>query len=203
MTIHAVIIDLGGVLLRTEDRTPRALLSKRLGMTYAELSRLVFDSETAQLATVGKIPVQAHWDYIRGALQLSPEEFQQVPSLFWGGDRLDTDLVDYIRSLRPRYKTAMLSNAWGDLRQVIEQRWKITDAFDELIISAEVGLAKPDPRIYRLALDRLKATPPEAVFVDDFLENVEAARGVGLHAIHYENPAQTRAELEQLLKKDD
>jgi HAD superfamily hydrolase (TIGR01509 family) len=71
-----------------------------------------------------------------------------------------------------------------------------------VIISAEVGLAKPDPRIYQLALERLGVDPPEAVFVDDFLRNVEAARAAGLHAVHFKGPEQARAELEQLLAQE-
>jgi putative hydrolase of the HAD superfamily len=107
--------------------------------------------------------------------------------------------VDFLRSLRPRYKTALLSNAWGNLREVLDREWHVLDAFDQVIISAEVGLMKPDERIFSLALERLGVTPGEAVFVDDFAHNVEAARLVGLHAIHFRNAEQARAEVEQLL----
>ena len=108
-------------------------------------------------------------------------------------------LIDYIRALRPRYKTALLSNAWDDLRGVLVDEWGIADAFDELVISAEVGLAKPDARVYLLTLERLGVAPAEAVFVDDFLHNVEGAQAVGIHAIHFQDSNQARTELEALL----
>jgi putative hydrolase of the HAD superfamily len=85
------------------------------------------------------------------------------------------------------------------MRQVLTERWKIADAFDELIISAEVGIAKPDPRIYHLALERLGVAAGEAVFVDDFLENIDAAQALGLHTVHFRNPDQARTELDHLL----
>lgn len=197
--IRAVIFDLGGVLVRTDDRTPRAKLADRLSITYDELSSLVFDNPSAQQATLGLLGVPEHWEAVRASLGLSPQDFQSVKDEFWAGDALDTELVDFVRSLRPRYQTALLSNAWGNLRDVLEHEWKILDAFDQVIISAEVGLMKPDERIYHLAVERLGVTPSEAVFVDDFSENVEGARAAGLHAIHFRSADQARAEVEQLL----
>jgi putative hydrolase of the HAD superfamily len=76
---------------------------------------------------------------------------------------------------------------------------KIDDAFDQLIISAEVGIMKPDARIYQLALEKLGVAPAEAVFVDDFAVNIEGARAVGMYAIQFTRPDQTVEELKKLL----
>ena len=198
-SIRAVIFDLGGVLVRTEDRAPRDNLAARLGMNYMELSDLVFDNESARQATLGQISTDQHWEAVRTTLGLLPETFSVVREEFWAGDALDTSLVDFLRALRPRYQTALLSNAWNDLRGVLERELKILDAFDQVIISAEVGLVKPDERIFRLALERLGVAPREAVFVDDFSENIDGARAIGLHAIHFRSADQARVEIERLL----
>lgn len=199
MVIKAVIFDLGGVLVRTEDRGPRMQLAEQLGKTYDELSALIFDSPSAQQAQLGEITTPQHWIAVRKTLELSPTEFLDVPEDFWGGDTLDRTLVDYLRGLRPGYKTALLSNAWDDLRLIIEDYWHIDDAFDEMIISAEVGLVKPDARIYQLAISRLGVDPSEAVFLDDFPENVIGARKVGLQAIDFKDRDQALADLNHLL----
>lgn len=200
MIIRAIIWDLGGVLVRTENYHPRQRLADGVGMTRLDLENLVFSGPSGGRAQRGEISVDEHWENIGRTLNLSPEELTAFQDAFWGGDRLDTALVDYIRSLRNSYHTALLSNAFSDLRDAITQHWKIEDAFDEIIISAEVGITKPDPRIYRLALDRLGVAPPEAVFIDDFLHNVEAAQAAGLHAIRFQNPEQARRDLEQILE---
>lgn len=199
MAIQAVIFDFGGVLVRTEDRAPRQELADRLGMTYQELNDLIFESEPAQRATVGEITTQERWEILRAELGLPADEFPQVPKEFFGGDVLDEALIDYIRDLRPRYKTALLSNAMDYLRDVVINEWKIADAFDEMIISAEEGVAKPDAGIYELTLERLNVAPSEAVFVDDFPRNIEGARAVGMHAIHFQDSKQARADLDGLL----
>jgi epoxide hydrolase-like predicted phosphatase len=199
MPIRAVIFDMGGVINRSMDETPRRLLAERLGVPVDSLYKLVFDSESARRASVGEISVIDHWQAVQAALNVPPAEMGGVQAQFWQGDQVDYALVDYIRSLRGRYKVAMLSNAWDDLRTVLSERWKIADAFDEIIISAEVRLAKPDARIYQLALERLGVSAGEAVFVDDFSRNIAAAQELGLHTVHFHSPEQARAELESLL----
>jgi epoxide hydrolase-like predicted phosphatase len=199
MAIKAVIFDFGGVLMRTEDQTPRRELSNRLDLKMERLYGLIFDSQSASKATLGEISVDQHWENVRLGLGLTLEEFPEVRRLFWAGDRLDADLVGKIRSLRPRYKTALLSNAWSDLRRYLEDEWKIADAFDELIISAEAGMAKPEPEIFRLALSRLCVQPDQVVFVDDFPANIEAAQALGLNTVHFRSADQAAAELDLLL----
>jgi len=199
MTIRAIIWDLGGVILRTEDRTPRLRLARRFGMTYDELDRLVFESQSSQLATVGLIDETGHWESVSKTLNIPGEEISTFQASFFDGDRIDTKLLDTIRSFRPRYRTGLLSNAWSDLRKYIENKWNISEVFDDIIISAEVGLAKPDQRIYQLAIDRLGVTAEEAVFIDDVLGNVEGARAAGLSAIKFLNPPQVQEDLEKLL----
>ena len=199
MSIRAVIFDLGGVLVRTENRVPRTQLAVRLGLTYDELSALVFDSQSSHQAMKGEITTAEHWEAIHKTLGVSKKDFLQVPLEFWGGDALDEDLIKYLRNLRPHYKTALLSNAWDDLRQMIEEIWKIDDAFDQILISAEVGLVKPDRLIYERIISDLGVKPAEAVFVDDFPQNVEAAKAAGLEAIHFLVPDQALEDLQSLL----
>jgi epoxide hydrolase-like predicted phosphatase len=72
--------------------------------------------------------------------------------------------------------------------------------FEDMIFSAEGGLAKPDRRIYELALDRLHVLPAEAVFVDDVHENVEAAQAIGMAGVRFVSTEQTIADIEQYLE---
>ncbi len=201
MNIRAVIWDLGGVIVRTEDKQPRTALAERCGLTYAEIDELVFNSESGVLAATGKISERAHWEEVCRKLNIPAEQVEEVQEAFWGGDRVDARLVEYIRSLRPKYQTALLSNAWTSLRDYLTDHWRIIDAFDHVFISAERGLAKPARDIYQLVVDEMGIAPQEGVFVDDFAVNIEAARAAGLHTVHFRNTEQAIAEVEQLLKR--
>jgi epoxide hydrolase-like predicted phosphatase len=199
MAIKAVIWDVGGVLVRTEDYRSREQLALSLGMDRLELEELVYGLESGRRAQLGEIPLDDHWNNVLQALNLKSEKLRDFQEGFWGGDRLDVELIEYIRSLRANYKTGLLSNAFSDLRRMAEDVWKFADAFDEMIISAEVGLMKPDARIYKLAADQLGIEPSEAVFLDDFTHNVAGAQAVNMHAVHFKNPAQAKRDLGAIL----
>jgi len=203
MTIRAVFWDMGGVLLRTQDQSGREQWQRRLQLPAGELERRVFESETARLATVGQADEAQIWGDLARSFGLNESERDQLAADFFAGDRIDQELVAFIRSLRPRLKTGVISNAWPGIRHYLEQVWRVADAFDTLVISAEVGLAKPDPAIYKLALDRLQVDASQSVFVDDFEINVLGAREVGMQAIHFRTAEQARADLERLLQSMD
>jgi putative hydrolase of the HAD superfamily len=198
MTIRAVYFDLGGVIVRTEFQAPRQHLAERFGREYDDLVKLVFDSETALQATVGLISEDEHWAAVARRLHLQESEIQAVRDEFFAGDVTDLRLLDFMRGLRQQHKVGLISNAWSGLRPWIIDK-KFEDVFDALIISAEVRMAKPDPGIFRIALEKLDVAPAEAVFLDDFPANVAGARAVGMHAIHFTQPGQALAELDQIL----
>src|SRR5690606_39274721 len=110
------------------------------------------------------------------ALRLSPPELAQCRTEFWAGDYLDKGLVSLIHRLRPRYKTGILSNAWSNARDNFARLFGLDRVVDAIVISAEEKIAKPDPRIYRLAAERLGVEPAQAVFIDDVAENIDGAR---------------------------
>ena len=88
------------------------------------------------------------------------------------------------RRLRPAYRTAVLSNADGSLRDRLRERG-IHDLFDAVVSSAEEGVAKPEAEIYRRAADRIGLPPESCVFVDDADANVRAAEELGMKGIVY------------------
>jgi FMN phosphatase YigB (HAD superfamily) len=127
--LKAVIFDFGGVLVRTEDRTPRRELAKGLGMSYAEIDQLVFSSLSGKQAALGLISALQHWEEIGQNLRLTPTELKDFRSRFFAGDRLDWELIEAIRKWRGRYQIALLSNAWDDLRNYLQGTWHIMDHF--------------------------------------------------------------------------
>jgi HAD superfamily hydrolase (TIGR01509 family) len=190
---------MGGVLLRSESEEGRRKWEKRLGLAKRELAHVVFENPVAGLATVGRASTDEVWAEVRRQLALDPASLAELREDFFAGDAFDVDLLAYIRALRPRYKTGLISNAWPEARSVTRLCLNAT-TFDHIVFSGEEGVAKPGAEIYLRALARLGVRPQEAVFVDDVLINVEAARAVGMAGIQFLNPAQVRAELEVLLR---
>jgi putative hydrolase of the HAD superfamily len=96
---------------------------------------------------------------------------------------------------RAGLRTGLLSNSWGD----IYPRHLFPELFDAVVISAEVGMRKPEERIFRLAAEVLGLEPAQCVFIDDIRDNVAAAQAVGLVGVHHRTARETRQQLAGLL----
>jgi len=107
----------------------------------------------------------------------------------------DDTVLDVVRQARSAgVRTALLSNSWAN--EYPRDRWH--DVFDELVISGEVGMRKPEPRIFEYTASVLGVPLAECVFVDDELVNVTAARALGITAIHCTDRSDTAAQLQRL-----
>lgn len=197
--IRAVFWDVGGVIVRTHDWGGRRRWEKQIGLQPHELERIVFRGEMGKRAAIGHANADDVWTWVLNHLGLLESDRHSLQRDFFEGDRVDEELVAFIRSLRSTYLMGVISNAWPEIRHWLENEWQIADAFDHIVLSAEVGMAKPDPRIFHLALDGLEVSPIESVFIDDFEENIKAAKEIGMRAVLFRDPEQIITELRQLL----
>jgi FMN phosphatase YigB (HAD superfamily) len=187
MAIRAVYFDIGGVLLRTENPEPRREWERRLGLEPGGLVRIVFDNPVALESTVGRATEDDVWAEIGRTLRLSARDLMELRGDFFAGDRWDEDLLAFIRQLRSRIRTGIISNGWLGWQQEMA-KYVNPAAFDAIVISGVEKCRKPDEAIYRLALQRLRMAPEEALFFDDFQENVDGARRIGMHAERFTGP---------------
>jgi putative hydrolase of the HAD superfamily len=196
--VQAVCWDMGGVLLRTFDWRRRRMWERRLRLPPGSLEREVFDGPASRLAMLGRATSADVWQEVARVHALSDDDARTLRADFFAGDRLDDELLAYIASLRPAIRTVLISNAWPDVRLALGEAGT-TAFFDEIVISAEVGAAKPDALIYKVALDRLRLPAQAAAFVDDMPPNLEAARAIGMHAVLFNGTRRTIEAVEGLL----
>ena len=185
MPIRAIIFDFGGVITNMRWDVARALEEEHK-LERNTLLRTLYDADDWRSIEVGEGEI----DVWREAAHRRLEEAagQSMPFLHeqW---RQSWHLIDeniaLIQTLRPPYRTSILSNADLTLEERMRGMGDLHLYFDDIICSAVVGLAKPDPRIYQLAAERLRLPPEECVFIDDLERNVEAARQAGMSAVHF------------------
>lgn len=197
--VKAVVFDMGGVFVQTKDKNPRTRLAERFGMSYEALSLLVFQSETAQLATVGAIDESVHWAFIAEQLNLNDTEMVKFWDDFWGGDQLDQELFTFTKTLKADYALGLLSNAWNSARDLLTRKFGFLEIFDVSVFSAEVRMAKPDPQFYQWMLDELRVDAGETIFVDDFIENIQTAQELGFKTVHFTQTSQVIEEIKIIL----
>lgn len=115
-----------------------------------------------------------------GISKLDSQTPEAVREEWLGLALINTELVAFITELHTHHKIALCSNAPTPFLREILQKNNLESLFDVIVISSEVRLAKPDPAIYELTLERLGVTPEEAIFTDDSTNNVAAAEALGI-----------------------
>ncbi|NMB62231.1 MAG: HAD family phosphatase [Chloroflexi bacterium] len=185
MDIKAVIFDMGGVFIRTPDLSARKKMAEKLGMNVQKLNDLFFKSPIAIEAEKGLVTREKLLQYTLQQLGGSQPDVEAFVAEFFSRDEEDQELVQLVRSLKPHYKLALLSNAFEGTRQWMQERFTFLHLFEISIFSYEVGMRKPDEQIYRLVLDKLQVEPQQALFVDDFKENIEGAQRLGIQTVWY------------------
>ena len=183
--INAVIFDVGGVLVRTSNRENRLKWENQLGLEELQSEEIVFNSDVGTKAQMGQIGDKELWSWVGRRLDLNSEQLLRFRQDFWSGDVLDEELIAFIRSLRSRYQTAIISNATLALRQTLTEIYPIESAFDLIICSAEEKIMKPNLEIYRRTLKKLGIEPRQSIFIDDSEVNIQAAQSLGMSAILY------------------
>lgn len=151
----------------------------------------------------GEIAFQDYWDdlLVRAEAAGVTLDTAQMAG-FYGRLSVHEEMVDRVRSLRRQgYRTALVTNNVREFGEAWRSKLPLDDLFDTVVDSCEIGMRKPNPRIYLHALELLGGVAPErAVFLDDAPGNVAGAEAAGLHAILVSSYEQALEQLEQLLQ---
>ena len=199
MVIRAVVFDIGGVLEITPDLGVTQLWEARLRLPAGELNQRMGDAWVG--GGIGAITEDDVHQAITDRLGLDGQQLAAFMADVWREylGTANTELIEYARRLRPRYRTGILSNSFVGAREREQAAYGFEDLVDEIVYSHEAGMTKPDPRVYALICARLDVRAQETVFLDDKDMCVDGAREAGLHAVLYQDNAQAIAEIEKLL----
>lgn len=205
--IRAVLFDLHGVLTSSPWAT-LASVGTGAGKTQEEVLAVMLgdyatdDDHPWHRLERGEIGLG---EYLPAVMALAAEaqvelDFNQLRGF---NERIvvHDDVVARVRSLRTEgYRTAVVTNNIREASAGWRALFPVDELFDVVVDSSDVGVRKPNPAIFTIALDRLGGlAPEEAVFLDDAPGNVEGARRAGLHAIHVDDVAAALRELDALL----
>jgi HAD superfamily hydrolase (TIGR01509 family) len=202
MTIRAIVFDIGGVLeitpptgwverWETQLHLPPGGLDEQLGDVW----------RSGSLGTISEAEVERRTGAILGLEQPQLAAFMaDLWDEYLGSP--NAELIAYFASLRPRYQTALLSNSFVGARHKEQQRYRFGDLCDLIVYSHEVGIEKPERRIYELTCARLGVQPDEVLFLDNYEPFVAGAQALGIRAIHFQNTAQATAAIQACLGED-
>lgn len=209
--LDAAVFDLGGVLT-TPVLESFADFEKDLGLRPGELVRTFREhysrtdgASDFHLLETGQITEAEYYGRLGarlgelGSTIAMPSDPAEVRKKLWGRIRRNDEMIEAATRIAEHYKVALLTNnvkEWGGWREFYP-----THVFEVVVDSSEVGMRKPDPRIYRLTCERLGVAPGRAAFVDDIEDNVVGARNVGLVGITFTTTGEVIDRLRPLFPK--
>jgi epoxide hydrolase-like predicted phosphatase len=207
--LKALIFDFGGVLtsplvnsmdsfVESDGIDPdsfRTAMREWLGLSYST------DAEESPVHALerGEVEVPEFERQLAARLTTMdgrPVEAEGLLTRMFAGFGLEPQMAEALKHAKAAgLTTALLSNSWG--LDYPRESWD--QMFDVVVISGEVGMRKPEPRIYHLVADKLGIPPQQCVFVDDLEQNIQGAEEVGMVGVHHVTPQETLETLESLL----
>ena len=199
--IKAVIFDAGGVIVNSLDSLLFKAIAKKFGIDF----RLAVSNLEGLLKYyhTGKISSNDFWKLFSQRVKKEPPKgyeylwIEKYASNFLK-NKYVFKIIDRLRE--NGYKLAVLSNTIPEHANY-NRKHHTFDGFDVVVLSNEVGLRKPDKRVYMLVLKRLRIEPQECVYIDDRPEYLKPAAKLGMKIIYYRNPKQLEVELRKLYIK--
>jgi putative hydrolase of the HAD superfamily len=197
LALRAVVFDYGIVLTGPPDPAAWAALLRITDLPLAQFEPLYWADRPAY--DEGKLTGTAFWQKFLRAAGLPPnpetvEELNRWDQRLWTVE--NPVMLAWQLALKQRgLLTAILSNMGDDVLASVEREFSWIDRFDVLVWSCELGIVKPNPELYRHALNQLGTQPEETLFIDDKRPNVEAARALGIRAIQFSTVERLRQDL--------
>jgi epoxide hydrolase-like predicted phosphatase len=197
--IKAMIFDFGRVISAAKPRELFHHYEDELGLERDTINRLMFESDQWRQALVGKMTMARFWQAIGPSLNLhSTDAVTQFQHRYYAAEKINAEVLQLLQELHSSYQLAILSNHPPGLQDWLAD-WDIHGLFEVVFCSGDEGIAKPDPRAYRITLERLGVEAAEAVFIDDTPAYVEAARALGLHGLVFSDCATLSSDLALLI----
>jgi putative hydrolase of the HAD superfamily len=210
--IQAIVSDFGGVLTTPLLQSFSALAERSgigleaIGLAMARVAREdgrnpLYELETGRLSEADFL---ARLEAALGAETGREVELGGFRAAYFANLHPNEELIAYLRGLRDRgLRLAMLTNNVREWEPLWREKLPVDELFELVVDSAFVGMRKPDPEIYALTLERLGLPASACLFLDDLDVNVEAARRLGMTAVHFRDTPQAIAEIDRALAPGD
>ncbi|KJY70744.1 HAD family hydrolase [Vibrio coralliilyticus] len=196
--VRNIVFDVGNVIVRWDplEITRRAFVESE---DHEQLAKAIFQSQTWADLNKGLISETKAKTQYQQIIGLSERECELLFYYIKQTQRLIVGSVELIQNIKSAgYGTYALTDNVHEIVSYLKSTYSFWSLFDGAVVSADVGMLKPQPEIYHLLLNKFDLIASETVFIDDMLYNVEGAKSVGMYAIQFEDIDQCEKDLVSL-----
>lgn len=196
--IKAIFLDIGGVLIINNVRKVISEWAKKLGVDPLELKTL--SKEYSNLHMGGDTITYDEFINRKAVNWITAQELSDLQKEIWNSEYVNQELSDFINQEAKNFIWGIITNNYREAEELLLSKFKIPKFYKIFVTSAEVGVMKPDPKIYQAALEKTSLSPQEILFIDDSLENVEGAEKVDINGIQFINNQQLLRDFKKYMK---
>jgi putative hydrolase of the HAD superfamily len=197
MHYELVLSDLGGVVVDFHADRIVLQVSQLVGKPFDEVQAAIYHEDLLLPLEIGKVSPKTYYEGLKSRLGF-PWTYEQFVRSWNDIFSENAEVVQIMQRLRARHKIVALTNTNQLHITHIKAAFPSLSFFTDWVASCEVGVRKPEPEIYQLALARTGVRAERTVYIDDRPEMVEAGRAVGLRAIRFENSRQLEQDLQAI-----
>ena len=194
-----ILWDWGGVCCVAGEHFSNTRMLERCGLTADEMSEKCRDLEV--LLYRGQLDGEGFWNAVKTRFPLADFSFEELHQSYLESYRIYDEVFSYIRNCPSTISHALLSNLGEDMSSHIVEKHQLKEFFKHRIFSHEIGLMKPDPKVFTVALQMIDARPEDCLFIDDAPANIEAGNRTGIRSILFTNTRATLSALASALKE--
>jgi putative hydrolase of the HAD superfamily len=195
-----IIVDLGNVLITFNHWIAANKFLRFSKSSLSDIYNLFFDSQLLHTFEEGHIKGEEFFLAVKQEieLQLDYDKFLPIWNEIFYLTSENIELFQLVRTLKAKYKVIVLSNINQLHFDYLKQNFRIFDPFDAVILSYEVGFRKPDPHIYKHALNLFSVHPEESFYIDDRLDLIEQAQQLSIPGVQFKSSQALKSKLEEI-----
>ena len=192
MAIKAIVFDCFGVLVIAGH----ALLDHDYPQFVSDIEQLKLLSDTGNFSRL---------EFNQAVAKLIGSTPEQADEHYWNNTKCIQPMIAFVKELKTsgKYKIGLLSNVNRDWMDKILPVFNEENLFDDMVLSGDIHIVKPDPKIYKIMASNLGVKPEECLMVDDSKINILGAEQAGMKGIVHISLEQTRREIDQLLEQNN
>ena len=185
LMIKVIVFDMNGVVVTNFSQEVWEKHAKKLKLSVDELKK-IFKEYVAWDNVTKKATAERFWLHRKNDWKnIELKDLKSLLKDLHASEKVNPEMIELIKNLRGKYKIGVLSNVSGVLPDLLKNKYQIPELVDYSLSSADFGIAKPDSKVFSKMLTKLKLKPEELIFIDDKLHNVEAAKQIGIKAMHF------------------
>lgn len=194
-----IILDFGGTFFTAGTGVAINKVANKLGLPKREVELILRDKGIGALYRLGKINAKTFWDKVKKDLNINSAKVKEIELIWHSCYKPHKGMRTLVKKIKKKkYKVVIVSGNTPERVKYLKKKYSLNKLFDDYFFSFEYGVTKPNPKLFKIALAKLKVKPEECLIIDDSRKTINKAKKLGCKMVLFKNAAQTSRNLIRL-----